>query len=151
YATDVDGIGYHAGLNTVYLLQYQNVPIAGAAPIDVLSTLENPVNFRGRVTAGADKDGWSLNGAVNYVNHYSDPTGLVPVSIASWTTVDLQMAYRVVSGHLPWNGLQVALSCTNCLNRAPPPVKTTSYLFGYDPTNSSPMGRFLSLTVRKRW
>ena len=151
YATDVDGFGYHAGLNAVYLIQYQNVPIAGATPIDVLSTLENPVNFRGRVTAGLDRGGWSLNGAVNYVNHYSDPTGLVPVSIASWTTVDLQMGYRVSRGHLPWSGLQVALSCTNCLNRAPPPVRITSYLFGYDPTNASPMGRFLSLTVRKQW
>lgn len=151
YATDVSGVGYHIALNTVYLFQYQNVPISGAAPIDVLSTLENPVNFRGRVTAGVDRGGWSLNGAVNYVNHYVDPTGAVPVSIASWTTVDLQMAYRVTSGLAPLNGLQVALSCTNCLNRAPPAVLTTSYLFGYDPTNASPTGRFLSLTVRKRW
>jgi outer membrane receptor protein involved in Fe transport len=92
-----------------------------------------------------------VNGAINYVNHYSDPTALVPVRIASWTTVDLQVAYQVEDVRLPLNGLQVALSCTNCLDRAPPAVRKSSYLFGYDPTNASPMGRFVSLTVRKRW
>lgn len=151
YVTNVRGVGYHAALNTVYLLQYQNVPVRGLTPINVLSTLENPVNFRGRVTAGIEKGRWSLNGAVNYVNHYSDPTGPIPVRIASWTTVDMQMAYRLSSGRLGLNGFQVAVSCTNCLNRSPPSVNTASYLFGYDPTNASPMGRFVSLTLRKLW
>ncbi len=151
YAVTAHGVGYHAALNAVYLFQYQNVPVRGATPINILSTLENPVNFRGRATAGLDTGGWSVNGAINYVNHYSDPTALVPVRIASWTTVDLQVAYQVEDVRLPLNGLQVALSCTNCLDRAPPAVRKSSYLFGYDPTNASPMGRFVSLTVRKRW
>ena len=151
YENDSDGFRYHAGINTVYLSQYQNVPVSGAVPINVLNTLENPVNFRGRLTAGIEKRGLSFNGALNYVNHYIDPTGAVPIDIASWTTVDLQMAYRVPNWHWPMDGLQLALSCTNCLDRAPPAVRSSSFLFGYDPTNASPLGRFVSVTVRKRW
>lgn len=151
YDKKIDRFDYHVGINTVYLIKYQNVPVSNAPPIDVLSTLENPVNFRGRLTAGLDRGGWSFNGALNYVNHYSDQTSFIPVTIASWTTVDLQMAYRVSMGYLPLRGLQIALSCTNCLDRGPPAVRTTSYLFGYDPTNASPLGRFMSLTLRKRW
>ena len=151
YAGSAHGVGYHAALNTVYLLQYRNISVPGATPVSVLSTLENPVNFRGRVTAGLDKGRWSVNGALNYVNQYTDPTDAVPVRIASWTTMDLQVAYEVESGESRLDGLQVALSCTNCLDRPPPGVRETSYLFGYDPTNASPMGRFVSLTLRKRW
>lgn len=152
YTANLHGFSYHGGVNTAYLFRYQNVAIAGVAPIEVLSTLEHPVNFRGRVTAGFDRKGWSVNGALNFVNHYSDLSGPIPVRIASWTTVDMQVAYRFPrDGHLPLNRLQLALSCTNCLDRPPPTVRTTSYLFGYDPTNASPMGRFVSFTVRKRW
>lgn len=152
YTANVHGVTYHGGVNTAYLFRYQNVAIPGATPINVLSTLEHPVNFRGRATAGFDIRGWSVNGAMNFVNHYSDPSGPIPVRIASWTTVDMQLAYRFPrESHIPLNRLQLALSCTNCLDRAPPAVRTTSYLFGYDPTNASPMGRFVSFTVRKRW
>lgn len=151
YADQSGQLGYYIGINTVYLFHYRNTAVRGATPVDVLSTLEHPVNFKGRVTMGVAKGPWSLNGGVNYVNHYSDPTGPVPVRISSWSTIDLQIAYRVPKRHLPIKGLQVALSCTNCLDRAPPAVRINSYPFGYDPTNANPMGRFVSLTMRAKW
>ena len=141
---------YRLSAQTSYLIRYENIFVPGTTPVDVLSTFQNPVNFRARFTAGVSMDGVSGNAALNYTNHYSDATQGSAVTVASWTTVDLQIGYRIpVSG--AFGGLTASISCQNCEDRDPPSVRTSTYLLGYDPANASPIGRFVSVTLRKAW
>ena len=144
------GATYRLSAQTTYLLRYENIFVPGALPNNVLSTFQNPVNFRARLMVGVTLGRVSGNSALNYTNHYTDTTQAVPVRVASWTTVDLQVAYRIPVDR-SFGGLTASLSCQNCMNRNPPSLRTTTYLLGYDPANANPLGRFVNLTLRKRW
>lgn len=163
-ATNVDGfdfqgshsgriltLHYNVGLQAAYLLKYENQLSTVSAPQELLSTFENPVNLRARLTGGLSKGGWSGHVAFNYVNHYENNTGPTPIEIASWTTMDIQLAYRFERTGTLLRGLRLAVSCTNCMNRAPPFVIPVGYVFDFDPANSSPLGRFVSLSLDKKW
>ena len=149
-AGQIAGLDYRLGAQTTYLLRYEDIFVPGAAPLEVLSTFQNPVDFRARVTAGINRGRWSGNAALNFTNHYSDTTQGTPVNVASWTTFDVQIAYRMPLWRSS-GGLTASLSCQNCANRDPPSLRTSTYLLGFDPANASPIGRFVSLTLRKRW
>ena len=142
---------YHAAAQVSYLTKYSNKFAPGAASQNLLSTYENPVNLRGRMTSGVAIGPWSGNVAINYTNHYMNDTSQIPEEIASWTTIDAQIAYRFKFATRPLRNLDVSLSCTNCANRAPPYVSSPTYLFNFDPLNASPLGRFVSLTMRASW
>jgi hypothetical protein len=49
--------------------------------------------------------------------------------------------------------VRFTLSALNALNEEPPLVRApiASFDIGYDPTNASPVGRFLSLGVTASW
>jgi iron complex outermembrane recepter protein len=67
------------------------------------------------------------------------------------TTLDLTARYRTSGGEL-LGGLDVALSVANLFNAKPTRIATT--LFSqtpYDLANYSPIGRFLSVTISKKW
>jgi outer membrane receptor protein involved in Fe transport len=93
---------------------------------------------------------------VNYSDDYVDDSGLVDVPVASWTTVDLNLSYnfadRAQSSIL--SDLRLSLSAQNVLDRAPPRVGTLNsvgYSLGYDPSNASPLGRFIAFGLTKQW
>ncbi len=148
---------YNIALDATYVFEYRETQGPGSASVSPLSTLGNPLNFRGRVIFGMSRGPLGGDIAMNYDNHYKDasvPSSLVPV--ASWTTVDVQARYqvpRLPSSPLAHAGLAIALSCVNCLNRPPPfVVPTDSYEgVGYDAANANPLGRFVSLSIEVKW
>ena len=142
---------FHTATQASYLLRYSNNFSPGASPQNLLSTYENPVNLRARMISGVSRAAWSGNIAINYTNHYVNDTIPIPVEIASWTTIDAQVAYRFRVASRSIKKFDVSLSCTNCADRAPPYVNSPTYLFNFDPTNATPLGRFVSVTVRASW
>jgi hypothetical protein len=51
-----------------------------------------------------------------------------------------------------WKGVSLSLTVLNALNRNPPFVDAAGlFNVNYDPSNASPLGRFLALTVNKKW
>lgn len=151
YESSVVGVTYRVNSNISYLLKYENSFGDGSQPVSILNTLENPLGLRGRIGLSAAKGRWSFSGAVNYSNRYTDNIAVPSVGVASWTTIDGQLDYRLSEESLYGAKLQLALSCQNCADRQPPRVSPSSYLFGYDPTNASPLGRFVSVTLRGNW
>lgn len=141
---------YALGLESSYLLKYESVLLPGTGPLDLLSTFENPVNFRARATGSLGLDEVTVHAALNYANHYHNTPGNVPYRIASWATLDLGITYQLPSWSV-FRGSRIQLSCTNCLNRLPPYTGTGSYVFAFDPANASPLGRFASLGIQARW
>ncbi len=146
YEAEHGRLSYHAGVNATYIFAFQNVNAPGGVAYSVLNTLDHPVGFRARASAGVSGGKWALTAFLNYVNRYSDITTGVPVPVASWTTVDATASYR-----LPWDRTRLSVSCVNCADRAPPQVQYVGDYLGYDPANANALGRFLNATVSVRW
>ena len=151
YRHESRGFHYHVGFNGAYILSFKNTSVPGATEFSELNTLNNPVNFRGRITAGVRRTLWGLTAFLNYTNRYRDLTTGTPVPVASWTTVNVSASYQLFRGLGDWRGARLYLSCINCLDRAPPAVRLISDYLGYDPANANALGRFVSATVTVRW
>ena len=142
-----------------YLIKYDEVLTPGASSISRLNTPYYPVGVRFRAGFNWVEGGWSSSAFVNYVGKYTDTRMVAqPSGIPSWTTVDAQIAYAI-SPAFPGilSGSSVALSVLNLFDKAAPFVRNTSTTsetsFGqnYDPANASPLGRYVSLRLTKRW
>jgi outer membrane receptor protein involved in Fe transport len=89
--------------------------------------------------------GWTVQSTVNYTGAYRDP-GSVPVrKVDSWTTVDVNIGYRVDGGSGWLANTQFNLGINNALDQRPPFVNQVnlddSGTFGYDPANASLLGQ----------
>ena len=126
--------------------------IATAPSQTLTGTLFNPPTVRLRSGLTWTYGGFSSTGIVNYIAGETD-TGVTPnVPVGSWTTVDVNLAYRIgrVIPRLP--GLEASLSITNAFDRAPPFAKGAGVEFPgvyFDSTNTSAIGRFVALTFRQ--
>jgi outer membrane receptor protein involved in Fe transport len=64
--------------------------------------------------------GWTVQSTVNYTGAYRDP-GSVPVrKVDSWTTIDVNVGYRVDGGSSWLANTQFNLGINNALDQRPP-------------------------------
>jgi outer membrane receptor protein involved in Fe transport len=95
--------------------------------------------------------------SASYVGGYVNDTLTPSVDIDDWVTFDWHLQYDAGerSGSAVLRGLTLALDVQNLTDEDPPHVSVPSSLqtfdFGYDATNASAMGRFVSLQISKRW
>lgn len=129
--------------------------VRGAPQVRLSGTIFNPPNFKDRASATWRRAGWALTAAFNYVSPEWDNSRRPAVRVASWSTVDAQISYDFDATSVSWlRGLKASLSVQNLFDRDPPFVAATSTTYsglGYDSTNASPLGRFVSLYVAKKW
>src|SRR3546814_5834745 len=74
--------------------------------------------------------------------------------LASFTTFDATLRYATGERAGAWSGLEFAFSAQNLLDRSPPLYTVAAnrlHVPPYDSTNYSPIGRFMSFSVSKRW
>jgi iron complex outermembrane receptor protein len=138
-----------------YLIDYSIRTSAATPAQELLNTAFQPVDLRLRAAAAWSRKHWSAATYVNYVDDYEDPGSFYSGAgrIASWTTVDLQVGYEWQDAYAgSWlDGLRLSLSVLNLLDEDPPVLNAAPFQLGYDAENASPLGRFLSLSVRKLW
>src|SRR5205823_3718060 len=119
----------------------------------LLNEVGKPVDWRWRANAGWRRAAYGAFVYLNYVDRYSNPFSTPVGDMSSWTTVD--MTLRVDGAQLgtgSWlQGLTATLSVNNLLDKDPPSFSSSLYGLKYDATNASPMGRFISAQVVKRW
>jgi outer membrane receptor protein involved in Fe transport len=129
-----------------------NQQLGPSSPVTQLAgVLFNPPHIRGRSTASWSDGGFALTGAVNYMGGVDDTRKPTILRVGSMTTFDLSARYRTKEGG-PLGGLELVASVQNLLNATPSPIATTLlYDAPYDSTNYSPVGRFVSLSVSKKW
>ena len=130
---------------------------------DISGTIFNVPRYRARGGLAWVEGRWSASGFVNYTSSEIDNSGTFVAaskvrngSVGSWTTVDVQLTYEVLASTPLLNHLRAAISAQNLFDSAPPFVPKASTVgqyagLGYDPANASPLGRFLSLTVTKKF
>jgi len=141
-------------LNGPYTID-QRQQITPTAPVfDLVDTVGNPTSLRLVGNLSWSLRGWTVQSTVNYTGAYRDP-GSVPVrKVDSWTTVDINIGYRVDGGSGWLANTQSNLGFINVFDQRPPFVNQfdlTSGTFGYDPANATLLGRQISLLVVKRW
>jgi iron complex outermembrane recepter protein len=151
WSTSVGSFG--AFLSGDYLMELDNQAGSAAPSVDLVNKIYNPMDLRLRAGLTWSQRGLSISASVNhqdsYENNFVTPLG----EIDSWTTTDLRVAYATderPSALL--SGLTVALSVQNVFDKDPPLVESSLEAeLGFDPTNASPMGRFIAAQVIKKW
>jgi hypothetical protein len=153
YKMGTDANGAVLFLNGAYLdLVQQDTPQSQTQTLSGLAFY--PAKFRTRGGMTWNMNSWALTGTVNYLGREAN-TQVNPIqSVGSWTTIDASLRYApTLPGFL--SGLHFSLAAINICDRNPPRVLVPPTVQGidlnFDSSNTSPLGRFLNLSVSKQW
>jgi iron complex outermembrane receptor protein len=141
------------GLVGSYIFSIDQKVTSGSPTINVVGTVGTPTDLRLRAHAGWSVGPWALTGFVNYISDYQNQTVTPRQTVKSWTTADLQVAYKVPDRADRLSGLRVALTVTNLFDRDPPyaELRTVLSAIGYDGEKADPTGRRVALELVKSW
>jgi iron complex outermembrane recepter protein len=133
-----------------YILESTRRVTSAAPEADALNVVYLPVDLKMR--GGAALTRHNLMGGIfmNYVDGYRDPSNIAQPKVDSWITVDVNLKYSLVSTAGSAGRTSLALNVQNILDRDPPFIVNRTGT-GYDPTNATPLGRFVSIALTHRW
>lgn len=143
------------GLDGTYLKDFKRQSTASSPVVQELNTLFNPVDFKMRGRLGLSSQNVTAALFANYVDSYKTNGTPSATSVDSWTTIDFSLTLdtkRNLGGAL-FSNTAVRFSVNNLLDTDPPqiPFFATLRVDGYDATNASPLGRFISVELIKRF
>jgi len=151
YQVETSAGDFSLGLAGSYLLNYKQQASPTSAVVNRIDTLYNPTHLRLRGRAGYSSGGLNANVFVNFTNSYKYDNLPGAQTVDSYTTVDFSTSYSFANTSMAsvLGDAKIRVSVSNLFNQKPPstPDAPTFSLFGYDPTNASPMGRFLSVEL----
>ena len=145
-------------LSGTQLLKYRERTTPGAAEINQMNTVWQPVDLRLRESLSFTHGELAATVFVNYVDGYRDRRVFAAgdarqrSTVASWTTVDLNIQLGIDSG-LSRNLFEktvLTFTATNLFDRDPPYVGSISGLY-FDGVNANPEGRFVGAQLTARW
>jgi iron complex outermembrane recepter protein len=120
--------------------------------IMLAGTLFSPPEFRFRATGSFQAGGLDLSTSLNFTGALEDQRFATQTRIGSSATVDLGASYEIIAGKGKDAGLSVSVTINNILNDKPKTIRTTGPTdTPYDSTNSSPIGRFVAIGIRRNW
>lgn len=140
-------------VNANYLLDHIYKVSATTAAESVEGDLFNPSKLRVTAGAGWRNDSFSADMTVNRVGRLTDRQDPAnPRKVDAMTTLDLSLAYRFHDDFL--DGTTIRVTANNLFDTDPPQITDLFAGFGnqgFDPQNHSPVGRYLSLELTRRW
>ena len=138
--------------NSSYLVSSRQIT-AGQTYTTLAGTIFNPPHWRGRGSLAWRRRGLTVTTIVNYTGSLSDPRLTPAAALPAQATVDLAFRYALpVTGPAVLRGLDLTIAAQNLFDRKPPSIATTFPTeTPFDSTNYSPIGRFVSIAVAKRW
>lgn len=151
YALETDNAGrFNLGLSGTYNIDFKRTTLPNAAPVDVLDTINNPLEFRARGNLGWSNGGFAANAFVNHSAGYLN-NSVTPVQhVDSYTTVDMSLRYTVKDdAGFGLKNVTFSLDMQNMFDRDPPIVLNGALAF--DPQVASIMGRFTTVGIRANW
>lgn len=150
YSMETDLGSFDFGLNGSYLFDFERKLIEADPLVDEVGTLGRPVDLRARGNVTWNRNNWTIAGYVNYIDGYTDNVSSPARAVDSWTTVDLTIAYNTGENRGFLSDTRLSLTTKNLFDEDPPFVDTFGGV-GYDATNASPLGQFISLQITKDW
>lgn len=161
-ATRYGRLAFNISAQRLFNNDYQVVSIAPY--VELLNRFAQPPKWKGRAGAAWAQAGFNASLSINYTNSYTNGLGATTntpgsdQSIDSWTTADLYFSYTVPTSVQALGDLTIALSATNITDEDPPFADIPAVLtlpdqrvLPFDAANASPLGRYLSLSIAKRW
>lgn len=155
YSYEADVGRYSFGLNGSYLMDFKRQAAVTTPLVELVNTRYNPVdlNLRGRMAFSSGA--FVANAFFNYTDSYRTDDSPNAIPVESWTTIDLTLSYDTQDrfGNPFLDNTSFRLSVLNLLDEEPPSVPSVPSLsiFGYDPTNASPLKRFVAIELTKRF
>ncbi|MFC5345568.1 TonB-dependent receptor domain-containing protein [Brevundimonas staleyi] len=111
-----------------------------------------PTDFRARAGVVWTGGALTLGGFVNHVAGVRNTQLTPPETGDGFTTVDVTARHQFAPGDAPWSGLELGLSVSNLFDTAPPITPSPyDFVVNYDSTNYSAIGRYVSLSLTRRW
>lgn len=139
------------GFNGTYIFRYEQANTPSSPLTNIISTPNNPINFRARGSMAWSRRGVGLATFVNFENSYRDTLSTPNRGVAPWTTIDMQLSYEPNADASSLLGhTQFSLSAQNLFDVLPPFLNNAVGV-GYDQENTDLYGRLVSFEVRKRW
>lgn len=151
YKTELAGKLLEAGIDGTYIVDFDNRFTSTAPTVSILNTIYNPTDLRLRASAMITKNALSGGLYLNFVNSYTNKNFIPSTRVASWTTADAVINYELHSKESYFDGISLSLNVINLTGRDPPLARNAGYPINYDGANASPLGRFLSFRIAKRW
>lgn len=136
-------------LNASHIIDFQRQATPAAPIVERVDTVGNPPDLRLRLTGSWDKGSVGATLTLNRLDGYRDNLSIPERRVASWTTLDAQLRYRL-DGPRWLAGTSLALSVQNLLDTDPPFVNRNSGV-AYDSANAEPIGRFVALQIVRDW
>ncbi|WP_342250287.1 TonB-dependent receptor [Sphingomonas sp. OTU376] len=137
--------------NFAYLDTRQSL-LAGQPSVQLAGLIYNPASWRARGGLQWENTRLAASTYVNYSAANRDRRISPERSVPSFTTWDAAITYKFAVPGSYLDGLELGLAANNILNTAPGRIRQgTATEPVYDSTNANPIGRYLSLTVRKQW
>jgi len=154
YVIDTGMGKWKYSLNGTYTFGQEQQITATAPVFEFIDTVGNPLKLKVAGHLSWSLKRWTVLTTVNHTGSYQD-LGSVPArGVDSWTTVDVNVGYRVQGGQGWTADTQVNLGLNNFFDQRPPFVNQfdlTTGTLGYDAANASLLGREVSLQVVKGW
>lgn len=130
--------------------EQQLTPDLAAVPLS--GTAFNPPRYRGRGSVSYQSDRLGVNLAINYIGslvdrRFADARRLSPSAI-----VDFGLSYAIVGQRGREPGLELSLNIQNLFDDEPEAIDQIAPTdTPYESTNYSPLGRFISIGIRRHW
>ena len=160
YAIDSDWATFHLGVAGNYAFHYRTAPVPSSPLVDEVNHFGYPARFTGKLELGVEKGGFSADAFINYVNSREITRAFLPATVPdqylhidSYTTVDLSVRYEFPDQEsVLFRGLALSVSALNLFDAKPPLVVNAGGTpIRFDPSYSSPVGRFVSFDISKKF
>lgn len=145
YAFDIGSNSFTLSENANWI-QSKQKSSPQAQPITLAGTAFNPPSFRSRLGLTWERGRFLTSAFHNFIGGVSDTRSIPSVKGKSMQTFDVVGIYR------PTDDVDVSVSIQNLTNETPPFLRNSlSFGVNYDSTNYSAIGRFVGVSITKRW
>lgn len=136
-------------LDAEYLFSLRHRAVPAMTPVELSDTVFNPPDFQLRGRMSLQRRPYSVSAALTYIDGYRDNLVSPQRKVGSWLTTDLQLGAELRrDAEESW---LLTLRVKNVFDRNPPAVSSVASVLGYNPTQSSPFGRYVTVQLTKRW
>ncbi len=152
YGTDTAIGDFSLQVNASILFDFKEAVTETAPFVDLVDTLDRPVDWRLRNSLSWSRGGMTATLFVNYTDGYRNANVLPAEPVGNWTTADLTISYSTGTGPaISWlRNIGFTFSVFNLTNARPPFVNNPRGI-AFDPEKANPQGRFIAVAMTKRW
>jgi iron complex outermembrane recepter protein len=147
---------FSVGISGTLVTKFDVQFTPGGPSFDELNTIGYPLRLRFRGNVGWTGGPWSTVAFVNFENSYTNTQTTPNQPVSSFTTLDLNLIFDVGTAFpSAWTkDLRATLHVNNVFNTDPPYVNipiSPNGGGGFDPNVANPIGRLISLALRKKF